>query len=35
MTMSLSEIFDRVATNAILGLMIAGLPLAGVMFVVS
>ncbi len=35
MTHSLSEMFDRVASNAILGLMLASLPLAGVMFVVN
>ena len=35
MTNSLSETFDRVASNAIIGLMIAGLPIAGVMFVVN
>ena len=35
MTNSLTETFDRIAATAVLAAMVAGLPLAGVMFVVK
>ena len=35
MTNTLSQTFDRVASTAVLGFMVASLPLAGVMFIVS
>ena len=35
MTTSLSETIDRFATSAVLAIMLAGLPLAGVMFFVN
>lgn len=35
MTMSLTEVFDRIAASAVLGAMMAGVPLAGIMFFVN
>ena len=35
MTASLSEMFDRFATTSVLAIMLAGLPLGGVMFFVN
>ena len=35
MTLSLTETIDRFASSAVLALMLAGLPLGGVMFFVN
>lgn len=35
MTFSLSNSIDRFATTTVLGVMLAGLPLAGIMFVLN
>jgi hypothetical protein len=35
MVASMTEMFDRVAATAVLAVMLAGIPLGGVMFVVQ